>query len=177
MAHQEQLQYMVGLERKFPDNFKDCRVLEVGSLFVNGTIRTLFKRCDYIGLDVGDGPFVDVVCRGEDYDAPSESFQTCVSCECFEHNPEWAETFKNMVRLCEPGGLVAFTCATTGRPEHGTMWAHPGASPLTCKESDYYKNLTEENFREVFDFDRHFSECEFRVNEQSKDLYFYGIKK
>ena len=46
---------------------------------------------------------------------PTASFDVVISCECFEHNPYWRETFLNMTRVLRPGGLFVLTCATTGR--------------------------------------------------------------
>jgi hypothetical protein len=43
--------------------------------------------------------------------------------------------------------------------------------------SDYYKNLTESDIREVIDIESHFSELLFQYNGGSYDLYFWGIKK
>jgi 2-polyprenyl-3-methyl-5-hydroxy-6-metoxy-1,4-benzoquinol methylase len=41
-------------------------------------------------------------------DFASNSFDTVASCECFEHNPEWAKTFENMHRMCKPEWLGIF---------------------------------------------------------------------
>jgi len=49
----------------------------------------LFSDCDYIGLDVAPGNGVDIVCEGQNYDAPDESFDVVISCEVMEHNPFW----------------------------------------------------------------------------------------
>src|SRR5690606_19424692 len=106
--------------------FRGTRVLEVGSLDLNGSVRSNFSGCDYLGIDVAAGPGVDLVCQGQDYDAPDGSFDVVTSCEAMEHNPYWRETFANMLRLCRPGGLILMTCATTGRGEHGTTRKHPG---------------------------------------------------
>ena len=83
-----------------------------------------------------------------------------------------------MINLCKSNGLVIFSCATTGRKEHGTTKSEPQSSPLTVNLGwDYYQNLTEANFREVFDFENLFLEHIFMENAQSNDLYFYGLKK
>jgi hypothetical protein len=75
-------------------------------------------------------------------------------------------------------GLVFMSCATTGRAEHGTTRTSPQDSPLTTKKGwEYYKNLTEQDFRKNFDMDSMFSEYEFVVGAPHHDLYFYGIKK
>ena len=98
--------------------------------------------------------------------------------KCFEHNPYWRETFTNMIDHCRPGGLVVMTCATTGRPEHGTQRSLPEDSPLTIANGwNYYKNLTETDFLTAFDLDEWFEEWKFSVNEEACDLYFHGLKK
>ena len=83
-----------------------------------------------------------------------------------------------MIDHCKPGGLVVMTCATTGRPEHGTERSLPQDSPLTlAKGWSYYKNLTEQDFKEAFNFNPFFKEWEFSANKEACDLYFYGIKQ
>jgi SAM-dependent methyltransferase len=197
MAHSTQQDFIVYVKNKFPNLFENVKVLEVGSLDINGSMRSMFSECEYIGIDVGEGKGVDIVCQGQEYDAPDETFDVCASGECFEHNPYWAETFANMVRMCKSGGLVFFTCATTGRKEHGTSRSDSYSSPLTVNIGwEYYRNLDEEDFRESFKepFDEIFSEYEFHStvdydtptefikNMRSyanpcEDIYFWGIKK
>jgi SAM-dependent methyltransferase len=177
MAHKEQSDYIASLQSKFPLAFKGERTLEIGSLNINGTVRNAFTSNEYVGVDVGSGTGVNVVISGHEYDS-DKPFDCCISCECFEHNPFWKETFLNMVRLCASGGLVIFTCATTGRPEHGTERSTPQDSPLTiAKGWSYYLNLTEEDFQAIFNFDALFTDWQFSVNEQACDLYFYGVKR
>lgn len=178
MAHREQQQFVAAVKADFPDLFTGGRIVEIGSLDINGTVRKLFDVPDeYIGLDIAPGKGVDLVCEGQNYDAPDASFDVAISAECFEHNPYWKETFDNMVRLVRKGGLVVFTCATTGRPEHGTTRSDVNSSPLTvAKGWNYYRNLTEEDFTEEWDFDALFSSYDFSTNNYSHDLYFWGIK-
>jgi len=175
VSHPAQNEYIKYVKDKFPDHFNKKQVLEVGSLNINGTVRDFFTGCDYIGLDVAEGKGVDLVCEGQKFDAPSESFDVAISCECFEHNPEWVATFRNMYRITRTGGLIIMTCATTGRAEHGTTRTTPQDSPLTIGLGwDYYQNLTEEDFRKHFDINSMFKEFEFL--SQNTDLYFYGVK-
>jgi SAM-dependent methyltransferase len=176
MAHQEQFDFVNSVKQKFTNNFINAKVLEVGSLNLNGTVRQSFENCEYIGLDLGEGPAVDVVCEGQNYDAPDNHFDTTISCECFEHNPYWVETFKNMIRMTKSGGLVVMTCATTSRAEHGTARTSPEASPLSVgKGWDYYMNLTQEDFESNIDLSNSFSSYEFSTVNQ--DLYLWGIKR
>lgn len=177
MAHQAQRNYLNQVRNELPDYFANKKVLEIGSLNINGTARDFFTNCEYIGLDVAEGPCVDKVVQGQDYDGPDDNFDVTISCECFEHNPEWVATFRNMIRLTKPGGLVIMTCATTGRREHGTSRSDVYSSPLTVKIGwEYYKNLEARDFQEHFDFDKLFSQYMFLKNDGAHDLYFWGIK-
>jgi len=178
MAHPQQRDFIQYVKNKYPSFFTSKKVLEIGSLNINGTVRDFFEDCDFTGIDLGEGPGVDIVCQGQDHDAPDESYDVICSAECFEHNPYWIETFENMIRLCKQKGLVFFTCATDGRQEHGTTRTSPESSPLTIGIGwDYYKNLNENDFREKINFDSLFDFCEFSVGMENYDLYFYGIKK
>lgn len=175
MAHHEQGEYIAALKTCFPTFFSGGRVLEIGSLNINGTVRQFFDAKEYVGVDVGHGPGVDIVISGHEYN-DDKQFDCVISCECFEHNPFWKQTFLNMIRLCRPGGLVVFTCATTGRPEHGTERTTPQDSPLTiAKGWSYYLNLTKEDF-DFLDYSSRFTDHGFSTNAQSCDLYFYGVK-
>ena len=78
----------------------------------------VFSNCEYIGVDIAEGPGVDVVCKGQNLQYESAAFDVVVSCECFEHNPFWKETFTNMLRMLKPVEICLITCATLGRKEH-----------------------------------------------------------
>jgi SAM-dependent methyltransferase len=176
MAHWEQRDFVQKIKNELPEYFTNQKVLEVGSLNINGTLRDFFSDCNYIGIDVCFGDGVDVICEGQKYNAPDNTYNVVCSAECFEHNPFWLETFQNMIRLCKDGGLLFFTCATDGRSEHGTTRTTPSDSPLTVSIGwDYYKNLKEKDFTSKLNFDFYFSEYKFEINQQSHDLYFYGI--
>lgn len=181
MAHAEQREFCQKIRNIYPAYFTGKKVLDVGSLDVNGNNHYLLTDCIYTGLDVGKGPNVDIVCPGHEYDAPSASFDLIISTECFEHDMHYAKTLANIVRLLKPGGMFLFTCATTGREEHGTNRSKPNDAPLLNSMPDewanYYKNLTEDDIRRVIDIDNVFQEFAFTVNPEAKDLYFYGIKK
>lgn len=172
MAHQEQFDFVKSLKHKFPDYFQNKWVLDVGSLDINGSVREIFWGCKYIGVDLNYGPGVDLVSAGQDLRFRDRFFDVTVSCECFEHNPHWVETFNNMVRMTKR--LVIITCATTGRPEHGTERTSAEDSPFNAGWN-YYQNLTEEDIRYWCDLSV-FEEFEFSTNEETHDLYFWGMK-
>jgi SAM-dependent methyltransferase len=177
MAHAQQLEFVELLAKQMPRFSREAKVLEIGSLDINGSIRQFFDRCVYTGIDIAEGKGVDLVCQGQEYGAPDGSFDHVISCEAMEHNPFWKETFANMIRLCRAGGLVSMTCATTGRDEHGTTNSNPVYSPLTIAIGwEYYRNLTAHDFMKSFDFRQLFARYRFWVDWSSFDLYFAGIK-
>lgn len=177
MAHPQQLAFVRAASEHLAPDFRGRRVLEIGSYDVNGSIRGCFPGGDYLGVDLIAGPGVDRVCSGDEVSEPDDSFDLALSCECFEHTPRWGEAFENMVRMTRPGGMVLFSCATTGRLEHGTARTSPTMSPGTASvHSSYYRNLTAQDFRARTPLDRYFSAHFFVVNRYSNDLYFAGMK-
>jgi len=177
MAHYQQLKFVEICKSVFPNNFSNANVIEIGSWNLNGGIRGNFNSCNYVGVDVASGPGVDLVCFGQDIGLESNSFDTAISCECFEHNEHWVETFCNMIRLLKPGGICIITCASVGRGEHGTSRCAANFS-LTSKDLgiDYYRNLDGSDFTKSMLL-HNFQTYSLSVNIFSKDLYFIGVKK
>jgi SAM-dependent methyltransferase len=177
MSHLRQIRFVQLIKEEFGNHFDHAKVLEVGSLDINGSVRQLFRDCDYLGIDVGAGPGVDLVVGGQEYSGPDNHFDTVISCECFEHNPHWTQTFNNMWRVLKPNGLFVLSCASHGRPEHGTTRTSPQASPLTVGLGwDYYQNLCPRDFRAV-ELQKLFLCFRFWVNYGDQDLYFAGVKR
>ncbi len=178
MAHVQQLQFVKSVSKHITNDYSNKKILEIGSYDVNGEVRKYFEKSTYLGVDLIEGPGVDLVSSGDQLDHPDQTYDLSISCECFEHNPKWAETFTNMWRMTKDGGIIFFTCATTGRAEHGTRRTTPTASPGTQSIGwDYYKNLTKRDFIEQFQLDDLFESHFFMVNSHSCDLYFLGLKK
>lgn len=180
MAHLEQKQFCIKIKTSLPGYFNNKTVLDIGSLDINGSNRFLFDDCSYYGIDIGEGPNVDFVSKAHEFNPPDETYDTIISTECFEHDMYYDLSLKNIIRMLKRDGLFLFTCATDGRAEHGTTRTSPADAPLLASYegwSDYYKNLTEQDIRNVLDIDSLFKEYDFEVNQMSHDLYFWGIKK
>jgi hypothetical protein len=170
MAHTAQRDFTVHVRNRFPDYFRGKKVLDCGSLDVNGNNRFLFEQCDYVGIDACPGRNVDVVTLIHEYSAESQAYDVIISTEAFEHDKYWRLSLQNIVRMLRVNGLLAFTCATVGRPPHF----------FGPKEwGEYYGNLCEEDVRSALDVDAVFREYEFRVERKGTegDLYFWGIKR
>lgn len=179
--HGEAKNFTLYAKNVFPSFFINKKVLDVGSGDINGNNRFLFENCDYSGNDLIEAPNVTIVSKTMDLPFDPETFDTIISTECFEHDPTYKESFQKIVEILKPGGLFVFTCASTGRPEHGTLRSCKNASYGTIGNiegwSDYYKNLTVEDVNESIDLDEIFESWKSYYNCVSKDLYFVGVKK
>lgn len=179
--HKEAKEFMVFVKSMLPDYFKNKIVLDVGSGDINGNNRYLFENCTYYGNDVIEAKNVTIVSKTKDLPFASCQFDTIVSTECFEHDPEHKESFQKIYDMLIPNGLFCFTCASTGRAEHGTRRTTPGSSYGTIGNladmSDYYKNITVYDLNNAISLNKKFSCWNSYYNSSSRDLYFVGIKK
>lgn len=170
--HAEQTQFVETLRYVLPEFFAGTSVLDIGSRNVNGTMRHLFAEPkSYVGVDREAGVGVDIVGEGQSVEFLT-NFDVSISCEVFEHTPHYLDIFRNMVRLTRPGGLVIFTCAGKGRPEHGTNRVQPEDAPGS---GDYYKNLSNDDFMDAVG--SNFGPYTFGKNEVARDTYFCGFKR
>lgn len=176
MSHADQIRFFDLAVAAFPAHFAG-RVIDIGALDVNGGPHERMQPREYIGVDLAEGPNISLINRGEDVDLPSSSFDVAMSSECFEHNPAWMATLHNMVRMTRPSGLVVFTCATTGRPEHGTTRSDDGyGAPLAVAAGqEHYANVTPREVRAAT-ADGRLAASFTIVNDRMFDLYFAGIR-
>ncbi len=158
------------IKKYFPQYYVGVNVLDCGSLDINGNNRYLFESSNYIGIDIVDGPNVDFVTKVHQFD-PKAIFDVVVSTEMLEHDSSFELSLQSMFNLTRSGGLLLFTAAGTGRPEHGTTDNHPKDSPLT---HDYYQNITTRMIVAVLDLDL-FSW--FELSYLGTDIRFAGIKR
>ena len=179
--HKEVIHFITNIVNYFSIYFNNVIVLDVGAGDINGNNKKYFNNCVYFGNDVCLSENVNIVSRTKDLNFYDEYFDTIISTECFEHDPEYEKSFKKIYKLLKPNGLFVFTCASTGRPEHGTRNSKPYQSYGTIMEiedmQDYYKNLNETDINDILCLKNIFIFYKFYYNNFSKDLYFVGIKK
>ena len=99
---------------------QEIRVLDVGGADVNGSYRNIFtdKKFKYVGLDLQEGPGVDVVID-DPYQLPFEdgAFDILVSGQAFEHVEFFWKLFEEMSRVIGKDGFI-FLIAPSGGPIH-----------------------------------------------------------
>jgi SAM-dependent methyltransferase len=179
--HGQARDFTLFVKKILNDYFKNKRVLDVGSGDINGNNRFLFENCEYDGNDVIHANNVTIVSKTKDLPFTDNTFDTIISTECFEHDPEFKQSFMKIYKMLKPDGLFCFTCASTGRGEHGTKRTTPQDSYGTIGNledmADYYKNLTEIDLNEALPLHALFTVWDTYYNNESCDLYFVGIKK
>ncbi len=115
---------LFGVEHLSREEIQGKRVLEVGSIDVNGNLRpnvTLLGPREYIGVDIEAGKGVDVVCGAEDIidRFGTESFDAVISTEMLEHVRDWKRVISNIKNIVRPGGVVLLTTRSRGFKYHG----------------------------------------------------------
>lgn len=99
-------------------------VLDVGGLNVNGSLRGIFENigCKYVSLDMVSHPSVDVVCDPNDqFPFKDNYFDIVVTTSCFEHDPIFWMTFRDMSRVTKIGGYIYMNA-----PSAGIYHGYPG---------------------------------------------------
>ena len=94
------------------------RVLEVGSLNVNGTARDLFAPREYVGLDMRDGYDVDVIGNARCLPFRSGTFWTVLSTSHLEHDDQPWVSAAEMVRVLHKHGRLIVAVPGFGWPMH-----------------------------------------------------------
>jgi SAM-dependent methyltransferase len=99
-------------------------VVDVGGQNVNGTLRDSFEKrgMKYICVDMQEHPSVDIVVRpGEKFPFEDNSVDLVISTSCFEHDPCFWMTFREMTRIIKDDGYIYVNAPATG-----TYHCYPG---------------------------------------------------
>lgn len=105
--------------RRFFDTYvnnKNGDFLEIGSYLSSFNIRSLAPNgSNYVGVDLGAGPGVDVV-LDDPYKLPFDdnSFDFVVSSSCFEHSEFFWLTYMEVMRVLKPSGLFYLNAPSNG---------------------------------------------------------------
>jgi hypothetical protein len=122
-VHQSSMEAMAGFVDQYLADRRGTplRVLDVGSMNVNGTYRTLFEQpgWSYTGLDLEPGPGVDLVLTStHDWrSVPSDSYDIVITGQAFEHMEFPWITVLHVTRALAPGGLLCLIVPSGGE-EH-----------------------------------------------------------
>jgi SAM-dependent methyltransferase len=181
MAHKDQLDFFKNFSEISKILGRTLRIVEIGSLDINGTIRNMY--CgenhveEYVGVDIGEGQGVDIVEQGHKFLSKNKGkFNLILSAECLEHNPYWRETIAEAINSLDSPGMLIFSWATTGRHVHGTHSQSAHSAPFVVEQwNSYYHNVSLSELLSVKERAQLAMEVAY-LNFYHKDLYWVGLK-
>jgi hypothetical protein len=173
------------IKRAHPQFFDTVQVLECGSLDINGSPRSLFALCIYTGIDIYNGPGVDIVTsvhnfflfdRYIDYSQDRKNYlwveyDVILCLEMLEHDRTWRDDLIYMMKMLKNGGLFICSFATQSRAEHGTTEHTPEDSPGT---NDWYEAPL---IDEVIEIVRPYLYSYVWSDNKDETVLFHGIRK
>ena len=166
--HSEAMEFVYSSFHNWKDDRTNLKVLEIGSLDINGSVRPMFKpfTSKYVGLDTQEGPGVDIVYDAAKYTKPN-AFDVVVCAEVFEHTPEWQTIIKKSYKNLVEGGIFIATMAGEGRHPHSAL--DTGA----IREWEHYANIGEWQLKQTL-INIGFKDVSVNVN--GNDIRCYGVK-
>jgi SAM-dependent methyltransferase len=103
------------------ENIENKKILDIGSYDVNGTVKPIFEKGNYIGIDMEEGPNVDIVSDAHNIPFEDNYFDIILSTSCFEHDDMFWVTFLEICRITKPGGFIYINA-----PSAGDYHGYPG---------------------------------------------------
>jgi len=126
--HLSALQSYKDFQEAYLDKLDDKnkkKIIEIGSLSVNSNIKDIVStNFNYIGLDIEEGPNVDIVLE-DPYKLPFDdnSIDVVLSISTFEHTDFFWVTFLEILRVLKPEGLFFLNA-----PSNSKIHRHPSDS-------------------------------------------------
>lgn len=155
---------------------KNHRILDIGGRDINGSVRDLIPQARWTGLDIVDGPGVDIV-RDATRDWMSvykpvpehgEFFDVVIMTEVFEHVEDWRGIIRTCAQALSSVGeeSIFMTCASTGRRPHGA------SGELDPPPGEWYRNVEQDELeRQLSKFFNHYA---VTYNPHPGDLYAWA---
>lgn len=110
---------MTDFVRKYIGEKKKLYICDVGSYDANGTFKLLFKKQKYFGLDIIEGPNVDIVSKYlYNYPLVDESFDVVVSASTIEHVQDMYKWILELKRITKKKGLICIIAPSFFRTDH-----------------------------------------------------------
>jgi SAM-dependent methyltransferase len=108
------------IDTSYEEEFRGKRVLEVGSKYVNGSVRPFIEKYlapkEYIGVDIESGKYVDHVIEAENIVNffGEDAFDVVITTEMLEHVQDWRNVIENLKKVVKPQGILYLTTRSKG---------------------------------------------------------------
>lgn len=101
-------------------NTEHKNVLEIGSYDVNGSVKPLFNKTKYTGIDLREGPNVDYVLSSHNLRSKfvENEFDIVLCLEVFEHDPAFWISMEQINKVLKPNGFLILTARGNGFQLH-----------------------------------------------------------
>ena len=129
--------WMQKVKDKYPEYFTGKKVLEIGSLDVNGHTWDFFDDCEMTGVDWIAGNNVTVQKIAHDTEFEDDTFDVLVSFNALEHDPYFDRSLTHNMKALKPGGLIILRWAHKNSSKHGPEFdpsLQGGYYPKTIEE-------------------------------------------
>jgi hypothetical protein len=165
--HIEALTFITRSVHRFhPRQARGISVLEFGSRDVNGGLRHLYPRAAWTGIDITEGPGVDIVADAADWRG-EQTYDLVICAEVLEHTARWAGVLASAAAHMHTGSVLVTTCATDPRAPHG---AHDPDGSIGLLAGEWYENVTPEDLYSALE-GLSFASIELTVDRNRGDLY------
>ncbi len=132
----------------FPEFFKGKKVLEIGSLDVNGNLWASFVDCEMTGVDWIAGNNVTIVAKAHETKFEDETFDVLMTINHLEHDPIWQESLGHNLPALKKGGLFLARWAGLGSGKHGPEFDPNGDNGYYPKSiNEVQKYLLEQDIK------------------------------
>jgi len=98
-------------------------IVDIGSLDINGNYKSLFETGDskYIGVDIVDGPNVDVLIGSSAWE-DLKNVDAVISGQTLEHVEDIPLLMSQIMDILKPGGLLCIIAPSTAPPHDYPIW-------------------------------------------------------
>ena len=137
--------------------FNNSKVLELGSLDINGTARDSFSNCEFVGIDKFPGKCVDIVIEAKNTVFTPNYFDVLISMSMFEHDPDWKISLSHNLQWLRSNGFVMLSWGAEGNKHHEP---EPWALVPINDVFNLAKTLPLKNIDVFFERDRYHPDCD-----------------
>jgi SAM-dependent methyltransferase len=157
--HEESFELMKYFVERYLDKSKMLEILDIGSFDVNGSYKSLFQNLNwnYCGLDMIEGPNVDIVSKSA-YDFGIEKqFDVVISGNCLEHVEAPWKWIRELEKVTKKGGIVCIiTPFSIGEHRH----------PVDCWR------ILPDGYRYLLERENNFTILETKLNAKIRYRFF-----